>query len=26
MIRHIDLAVQNILEMKEKEPAKFKRL
>ncbi len=26
MIRHIDLAVQKIFEMKEKEPAKFKRL
>lgn len=26
MIRHIDIAVQKILEMKEKEPAKFKRL
>ena len=26
MIRHIDIAVQKIFEMKEKEPAKFKRL
>jgi methylated-thiol--corrinoid protein len=26
MIRHIDVAVQKIFEMKEKEPAKFKRL
>lgn len=26
MIRHIDVAVQQIFEMKEKEPAKFKRL
>lgn len=26
MIRHIDIAVQRILEMKEKEPAKFKKL
>lgn len=26
MIRHIDIAVQKILEIKEKEPAKFKRL
>jgi methylated-thiol--corrinoid protein len=26
MIRHIDLAVQKIFEMKEKEPAKFKKL
>lgn len=26
MIRHVDIAVQKIFEMKEKEPAKFKRL
>jgi len=26
MIRHIDIAVQKVLEMKEKEPAKFKKL
>jgi len=26
MIRHIDIAVQKIFEMKEKEPAKFKKL
>ena len=26
MIRHIDIAVQKIFEMKEKEPAKFKNL
>jgi hypothetical protein len=25
MIRHVDLAVQKIFEMKEKEPAKFKK-
>ena len=26
MIRHIDIAVQKVLDMKEKEPAKFKKL